>query len=148
MSLGVKSDTMRYTVRFVAHPGVNVTLRLRLPELLEERGWTAYRLSKESGDRISLPTAHRLVRQRGRIKQFRAEVLEALCDTLGIGVAEVVVPAALGWVIRIEHRLKEPASGHYVSGGSCFEGGVTGSSCALTLIRSCSALTASTALTP
>lgn len=92
MRCGVKSDTLSHIVRFIARLEVNVTLRLRVPELLEERGWTAYRLAKESGGRISLPTAHRLVRYGGRLLQFRASILEALCDTLGVGIAELIVP--------------------------------------------------------
>ena len=42
-------------------------VRLRIPELLEEHGLTPYRLSKRSGGRISLSTAYRLVRLKGRV---------------------------------------------------------------------------------
>lgn len=68
-----------------------MALRLRLPELLDERGWTAYRLSVESGGRIGLSAAYRFCRLRGRLRMFDAEILEALCDTLGVSVAEIIV---------------------------------------------------------
>jgi len=64
-------------------------LRLRLPELLEERNLTPYRLARASGGRISLTTAHRLVRQRGRVRQFNGAVLEALCDVLGVQIGDL-----------------------------------------------------------
>ena len=60
------------------------TMRLRYPEILEERKLTPYGLHKLSGGRISLSTAYRLARQNGRLRFFDAELLEALCDTLGV----------------------------------------------------------------
>jgi DNA-binding Xre family transcriptional regulator len=70
------------------------TMRLRLPELLPE-GMTAYRLSVESGGRISLSTAYRLVRLKGRVANFDADMLAALCDVLGVEPGELLecVPA-------------------------------------------------------
>lgn len=59
-------------------------VRLRFPEILEEHGLTAWHLSKQSGGRISLSTAYRLVRLRGRVKTFDADMLEVLCDVLGV----------------------------------------------------------------
>jgi hypothetical protein len=59
-------------------------VRLRIPELLEERGLTPYYLSKLSGGRISLSTAYRLVRLRGRVRRFEADLLEVLCEVLGL----------------------------------------------------------------
>jgi len=59
-------------------------LRLRLPELLKRRGMTPYALTKASGGRIGMSTAHRLVQQRGRLKRFDRAVLEALCDVLDL----------------------------------------------------------------
>lgn len=64
-------------------------MRLRLPELLEARGMTAYALAKASSGRISLSTIYRLVRQKGRARYIDAEVAEALCSVLGIGPAEL-----------------------------------------------------------
>jgi hypothetical protein len=59
-------------------------VRLRIPELLEEHGLTPYHLSKRSGGRISLSTAYRLVRLHGRVRRFEADMLEVLCDVLGV----------------------------------------------------------------
>ena len=59
-------------------------VRLRIPELLEEQDLTPYLLSKKSNGRISLSTAYRLVRLRGRVKSFHAEMLEVLCEVLGV----------------------------------------------------------------
>jgi hypothetical protein len=65
----------------VLYPGA---VRLRIPELLHEHDLTPYRLSRRSDGRISLSTAYRLVRLRGRVKTFDAELLEVLCEVLGV----------------------------------------------------------------
>lgn len=57
-------------------------MRIRLPELLEDRGLTPYALSKQSNGRISMSNAYRLVRVKGRVQTFDADLLEALCDVL------------------------------------------------------------------
>jgi DNA-binding Xre family transcriptional regulator len=67
-------------------PGV----RLRIPELLTERGLTPYHLAKNSGGRISLSAAYRYSRLKGRVKSFDGELLEALCDVLGVGPGELL----------------------------------------------------------
>jgi DNA-binding Xre family transcriptional regulator len=59
-------------------------MRLRLPELLDDRGWSAYRLARESKGRISMSTAYRLTKLNGRVQTFDAEMLETLCDVLGV----------------------------------------------------------------
>jgi DNA-binding Xre family transcriptional regulator len=59
-------------------------MRLRLPELLKEHKMTPYGLAKASEGRISVSTAYRLVRQRGEVKLFEAELLDAMCDVLGV----------------------------------------------------------------
>lgn len=64
-------------------------MRLRIPELLEARGWNAYRLAKESDGRISQSTAHRLVADRGNLRLFSADVLETLCDILEVEPGEL-----------------------------------------------------------
>lgn len=66
-----------------------MTLRLRLPELLDEREMTPYALAKRSQGRISLSTAYRITRMKGRVQTFDAEALEALCDVLGLQVGEL-----------------------------------------------------------
>lgn len=65
-------------------------LRLRIPELLVKRGMTPYGLMKLSAGRISLSTAYRLTRLRGRLKSFDVDVLEALCDTLAVDIHELI----------------------------------------------------------
>jgi DNA-binding Xre family transcriptional regulator len=65
-------------------------MRLRLPELLEEHGLTAYEVSKRSGGRISTSTLYRLTRVRGTVELFSATLLEALCDVLGVGPGELL----------------------------------------------------------
>jgi DNA-binding Xre family transcriptional regulator len=57
-------------------------VRIRLPELLGEM--SPYALAKKSEGRISMSTAYRLARLKGRVKTFDAGLLEAICDTLGI----------------------------------------------------------------
>jgi DNA-binding Xre family transcriptional regulator len=62
-------------------------MRLRLPELLEERKppLTAYALAKASNGRISMSTAYRLTKLRGQVATFDRDVLIALCDALHVG---------------------------------------------------------------
>ena len=69
-------------------------LRLRLPELLDEREMTPYALAKASGGRISMSTAYRLTRLKGRVETFDRSVLDALCDVLGVGPGELLERAA------------------------------------------------------
>ena len=66
-----------------------MTLRLRFPELLEERGLTAYGLAKMSKGRIKRSTAYRLCALEGRLESFNAEMLEALADTLQVEVPDL-----------------------------------------------------------
>lgn len=65
-------------------------MRLRLPELLDHRGMSAYALSKRSKGRISMSTAYRMSRLSGRVQTFDAELLEALCDVLSVEPAELL----------------------------------------------------------
>jgi DNA-binding Xre family transcriptional regulator len=61
-------------------------MRLRLPELLREHKppITPYAVAKASGGRISPSTIYRLTRSKGRVQNFDGELLEALCDVLGV----------------------------------------------------------------
>lgn len=59
-------------------------VRLRLPELMKQRDLTAYAVSRRSGGRISMSTAYRLARLKGRVHNFNADMLEALCDVFGV----------------------------------------------------------------
>ncbi|HEY9228806.1 MAG TPA: helix-turn-helix transcriptional regulator [Gemmatimonadaceae bacterium] len=58
-------------------------MRIRLPELMKKRDLTAYALSRRSRGRISMSTAYRLARLKGRLHSFDADMLEALCDIFG-----------------------------------------------------------------
>lgn len=57
-------------------------MRLRLPELLKERGMTAYGVAKESGGRLAIRSLYRLVKRRGRVTMVSAKTIDALCDVL------------------------------------------------------------------
>lgn len=59
-------------------------VRIRLPELLDERDLTAYEVAKRSDGRIIPSTLYRLVRQQGRVRLFDGDLLEALCDVLKV----------------------------------------------------------------
>jgi DNA-binding Xre family transcriptional regulator len=65
-------------------------VRLRLPELMRSRGMTAYEVAKQSAGRISRSAAYRVVRMDGRLDNFDAEMLEALCDVFGVGPGELL----------------------------------------------------------
>jgi DNA-binding Xre family transcriptional regulator len=67
-----------------------MSVRLRLNALLEEHQLTPYALAKRSGGRISSSTIHRLARQEGRVKLFDADLLDALCDVLGVEPSELL----------------------------------------------------------
>jgi DNA-binding Xre family transcriptional regulator len=69
---------------------MRVPLRVRIPELLERRKLTPYELSKRSGGRISMSTAYRLNRNRGRAHTFDSELLEQLCAALDVGPGELL----------------------------------------------------------
>ena len=63
-------------------------IRLRIPELLEDAGLSAYGLHK-AAPQISLSTAYRLVAKRGALKSFPADTLEALADVLRVDVCDL-----------------------------------------------------------
>lgn len=65
-------------------------MRLRLPEMLKERGLSPYALAKRSSGRISMSTAYRLVKLNGRVQNFDAGMLEALCDVLSVEPGELL----------------------------------------------------------
>jgi DNA-binding Xre family transcriptional regulator len=57
-------------------------MKLRLPELLADRGMTRYAFAKAVGPRISPSTAYRLAR--GEWKCVSGDVMDALCDALDV----------------------------------------------------------------
>ena len=63
-------------------------MRLRVAELLKERGETAYSLAK--GARLSLPRAYRLARADGHFERIEAEALDALCAYFGVQPGELL----------------------------------------------------------
>jgi DNA-binding Xre family transcriptional regulator len=65
-------------------------MRVRLPELLEERGLTAHAAALQSGGRINRATLYRIVRARGRIRLLDTDLLEALCDVLDVEPGELL----------------------------------------------------------
>jgi DNA-binding Xre family transcriptional regulator len=53
-----------------------------LPELLKERGMTAYAVAKASGGRLALRSLYRIIRKRGRVDLVSAKTVDALADVL------------------------------------------------------------------
>jgi len=64
-------------------------IRLRVGDLLEERGMTAYQLAKQSGGRISLSAAYRLAESNAGTFPPSWEMLETLCDVLKVDVTDL-----------------------------------------------------------
>jgi DNA-binding Xre family transcriptional regulator len=62
-------------------------IKWRIPELLQTRGWTPYRLAKESGITISL--AYRLATG-DPVHRIDAMTLETLCDVFDVGPGELI----------------------------------------------------------
>ena len=62
-------------------------LRLRLRQLLEARGLSAYGLAKFTG--LSLNTIYRLTRSGGRFSLIRADTIERLCGALRVSPSEL-----------------------------------------------------------
>lgn len=58
-------------------------MRLRVPDLLHNRGLTAYALATRSGGRISMSTAYYFART-GSFRCLKPDQLEALCDVLQV----------------------------------------------------------------
>jgi DNA-binding Xre family transcriptional regulator len=65
-------------------------MRVRIPELLDEKGTNAYRVARDSGERISLSTIYRLKKSRGHLETFSSDLLEALCDVLRVTPGELL----------------------------------------------------------
>ena len=65
-------------------------VRIRLPEVLEEKGLTAYEVAKRSNGRIIPATLYRLIRGKGRVRLIDGELLEALCDQLEMEPGELL----------------------------------------------------------
>jgi DNA-binding Xre family transcriptional regulator len=57
-----------------------------LKQILDRKGWSRYRLQKQSG--ISYPTIHALYHNRST--RYSAKVLDKLCRTLVCGLEEIL----------------------------------------------------------
>ena len=61
----------------------------QLAQLLEKKGWSAYKLAKESG--IPQPTVYRLLSDREDTDaRISLRMLDKLCETLGCTVADLL----------------------------------------------------------
>jgi len=77
-------------------------MRLRLRELLDERGMSAYALVKLSDGRVDMTTAYRILQQDGRLRFFSAALLDTLVEILGVTIADLLEP---------ERTTRKPAAG-------------------------------------
>ena len=59
-------------------------VRIRVPELFEEYGLTAYEIAKRSNGRLQASTLYRLARRNGEVDYISSELVETLADVLGI----------------------------------------------------------------
>lgn len=60
-------------------------MRLRIPELMAEKGWTtAYQLAKASKGQMSATNAYNLVEKRGEVASVSMPMLETLCEIFGV----------------------------------------------------------------
>lgn len=65
-------------------------MRLRLPELLEQRGVTAHQLALASGGRISRTVLYRLVARRGKADHLPTKLLDELCRAFNVGPGDLL----------------------------------------------------------
>ena len=68
-------------------------IRFHLAAILKRKGWTPYRLSRETG--LTVPTAYRLADPDMEFGRFTADTLDRLCAALGVQPGELLewVPA-------------------------------------------------------
>jgi DNA-binding Xre family transcriptional regulator len=65
-------------------------MRVRLAELLETRGLTAYAVAQQSDGRVSTSALYRLLKSDGHARYLDAELLDALCDVLDVDPGELL----------------------------------------------------------
>lgn len=58
-------------------------------ELIEAKGLTPYAVAQADA-RISLSAMYRLVRAKGRVRLLDADLLDGLCDVLGVSPGELL----------------------------------------------------------
>lgn len=61
-------------------------ISFRLDKLLEKRGWTAYRLAKESGIHPSVLSKY----VNNQVREISLETLNALCEALGCHAGDLI----------------------------------------------------------
>lgn len=61
-------------------------IRFRLDKLLKQRGWTAYRLTKESGIHPSVLSKYK----HNEVREASLDTLNALCEALGCRAADLI----------------------------------------------------------
>jgi DNA-binding Xre family transcriptional regulator len=76
-------------------------IRLRLADVLSQRGWTPYRLARETG--LTVPTAYRLADATMSFGRFTADTLDRLCAALGVQPGDL-----LEWIPDAEVRRRRP----------------------------------------
>ena len=59
-------------------------VRIRVPELFEEYGLTAYEIAKRSNGRRQASTLYRLARRNGKVEYIASELVETLADVLNV----------------------------------------------------------------
>jgi DNA-binding Xre family transcriptional regulator len=65
-------------------------MRVRLAELLELRGMTAYAVAQQSDGRISTSALYRLIKSGGRARYLDSDLLDALCDVFDVEPGELL----------------------------------------------------------
>ena len=63
-------------------------VRFRLAEILEERGWTAYRLAQETA--LTVPAAYRLADPDRPVQRLDITTLDTLCRVLKVQPGELL----------------------------------------------------------
>ena len=75
-------------------------VKAKLRELMDQRGWSYYRLAKESG--ISWPTIRNMFK---RDTEPTMATLEALCSGLGISLSELLLGGNIAELTGAEREL-------------------------------------------
>ena len=63
-------------------------IRFHLAAILKQKGWTPYRLSRETG--LTVPTAYRLADPDLAFGRFTADTLDRLCAALAVQPGELL----------------------------------------------------------
>src|SRR5918911_2588642 len=66
----------------VASTASDRVIRFHLAAILKQKGWTPYRLARETG--LTVPTAYRLADPALRFGRFTTDTLERLCAALDV----------------------------------------------------------------